>query len=198
VQVTRFLIAVFSSRNRVSAPIPVSCCVFPSEDIIPLSRTFRSRELPSLLSSSLRSIRGFGATSPTGPRNSFPLPCFLLPHFHFLCLFSSSSCLSARTRIIRFSVKTQPLLSASFQMHVLLYLQHAHERNAQWGYSRCTVVRILHVYFCSDRISLPKKWHSVSCSGSSGFVSRPGDRLFWLRIVIFSAVSPANPVIIFE
>lgn len=106
VQVTRFLIAVFSSRNRVSAPIPISCYVFPSEDIIPLSRTFRSRELPALLSSSLRRIRGFGATSPTGPRNSVPPPCLLFPHFHCLCLFPSSSCLSARTAIIRFPVIT--------------------------------------------------------------------------------------------
>lgn len=71
-------------------PVSVSCFVFPREDN-PLNRTFRSTELPSLLSLSLGNIRGFGTTSPTGPRNFIPLlshPAFRIFIFFFFFVFS--------------------------------------------------------------------------------------------------------------
>lgn len=115
-----------SCRYLLVQPLPVSisCFVFPREDN-PLNRTFRSTELPALLSLSLGNIRGFGATSPTGPRNFIPL--FSHPAFRIFIFFLSFPFYSlvTVTTLLRFCIGMQHL-SISFQMYMLRALRYTH------------------------------------------------------------------------
>ena len=109
-----------SCRHFLVQPLAVSisCFAFPREDN-PFNRTFRSTELPALLSLSLGNIRGFGATSPTGPRNFIPLlshPAFRIFNFFFLSF--PFYWLVTMTTIPRFCIGMQHL-STSSQMYML-------------------------------------------------------------------------------
>ena len=111
-----------SCRYLLVQPLPVSisCFVFPREDN-PLNRTFRSTELPALLSLSLGNIRGFGATSPTGPRNFIPLLSH--PAFRIFIFFLSFPfyLLVTVTTILRFCKGMQHIVS---NVHVKCSLLH--------------------------------------------------------------------------